>query len=913
MVNLTSNPPDKPSYYGIANEAAYENNPQAHLRIDFPKAKVIDQTTCFGHKLLLIEHQGICTVAIEGTQPDPAHPRFYSDWLLNGLTNFAPSLKPLTQEELEFILCAKGPIPKNFRWIFIALAIPKIYMGEMSSIINLWANNHKIAAITGHSAGGLVVGHAKIDRFIFRIAFNSQRMQAQMGTFNLCLLEDPLSTNRFLNTPKYGIFIGHGGHGIAEFRGNLTNYSWRTLRTMGENVLRHFELPSASIPPSLHPSRQTFQLPNFQASKSLVQAEYGFGPRVNYRPSIAGDNHLQWKSSFNPDTGVRKLTTSFMVTDDELMQFDNLLNPVAEERPSSSEIAIPSRVKSSGDKPEPVSFQDQSKITDFSIIGGVGGGVAAIMTLASGAEIQLSATTGTVVTSISVELGSNFLAALGTGLIFAVPVVVVLSAIVLSRQAKKKKRLKHLKHDQKDAKKNSEQSGKLVESFNAAFEKFQNGEMDKTTFLKIANECSGKLSKIIKETEKQGRYADRHKHGRKFAFNYFGQKSNYEQVNAFVNNLAKEAVLKQEVEKSIASIKDAPFETIAEKLQTLMKKGVLSQREKHEHTVLLKELCSRLEKKEGTLDNLPALKGLVQKRMAVSFAPTKVAMPDPITKKHIIKPKKSKVHRSEIADKAKKWASELNKKYATFCSEALTGNPDKILNAGKEVKSHLDQKKDWWSYEIKNIPQVKTLGGYYQSFVDRISANVKDTLHKAEEVKLGKPSPDQKVYFTQSEWDHMIIVAALDDLKGGSETLKDLSKDNSEKDAAFKKMLKAAQTLEVFQSLPEIEDIAQDMQTILKIGQEYESYSVYHARLAQIRGNLKLILEAVDKMKDPSLKSDDYQKQYQLVFEATEKLLREGLSESDLIKVLLNPDGERINPEDAKKLLDWFKSIHDST
>lgn len=559
------------------------------------------------------------------------------------------------------------------------------------------------------------------------------------------------------------------------------------------------------------------------------------------------------------------------------------------------------------------SFGSLSKVTDIQMGVGVGGGIGLILSLASGAKVSLAVTEMSLVTGISVPLGSGFLTALGTGLAYAAPITAVLISVPFMIRAHKKQIINRLNKDNKNAIQEVEKVQDSLTMCVDFFEKFNKGEINKEEFLAKVNQTSRLLTQSGYNMGKRGKFFENHQGS---SFEYFSQKTRLEQIDLDLRAMAHDALVKHNVDGVYAhGIKEKSLDLLYSDLLTLAGKKVISMHEKFQQEALKSEICTRIQN-EGDLDALSKVEMLTQKAAAISLEPPSIAKPNKIRVKNV---RGKSDESSRLArKKTEGWAERLVWTYSRFCEEARNYNNiedlEKAANRVKEQIVRVDGKHDihLTDYEIKGT--YSTAWDYYNDFIKNIEKNVEISLNKARAVENGEAPEEVRPLFSTEEMAILHFKTALRTFDQASACLHDESQEIEQKNSAFDEMMKAAKVITGLSYLSEKpEELKEVIDPVLKIGSQYTSYESYIStmnRLETIKTHIEG-LHAINQQEDDlerKKSNEDVKKELEVAYGYAKHLVELGVSKEDIEKLTGKPeDAEKMKEE----IIGYAKAICD--
>lgn len=651
------------------------------------------------------------------------------------------------------------------------------------------------------------------------------------------------------------------------------------------------------------------------------------------------DCDLDWSLNQNPDTGIISLQTSVTLSPDEVEAIPNL--PIFEENVVEETISTENRsvsIHNSGPINSPTiekpAFIELCKIKEVDFGEGIGGGHGLVFSLASGAKFSVSTDGKGVFAGVLAPLTKDCVSALGTGLVFTIPIAAALVGIGLLLQNKEKKIQSQLKKNANNTIKDLEKINKGLENFFLFFEHFNNGKIDKDAFLQTVNELSEKLHLVAHKARKRGEYEEKKNKSPQAGFLYFFERTRLKQIDLDLKRLMEEGTIRREVqEQVIPQIKNRSVKEIVDTLKTFSNKKLLTIREKYEQEVLYKEL---LEKSSmGNLDLISEIDPLLDISFGINLNPPGVAKP------HHLKP--SKFVNKDDSDKrqskrTKEWASVLERTYQKFQEACKSGNLEEMERSSQAVLHEISRTDGNHDINLKRYPiYVKDSAGkeyinaaqYYENYIDTIKKNTEQTMEKARAVANGNITSENPAIFTPDEIKAWKIQQATTAFNNAVEIFNTENTSMENRNEAFTCMFEAAKILDAFGKQES------NIQKILKIGNQYSLYSDYEKalnRLEKIQDGIFKLREITEKMKNSQIKSDEQASLFKQAKEKAEELQTQQVSQEDIQKII-EADEEKINtqvlevtegenPEkikeevcedllqvQTKNILDWINSI----
>jgi hypothetical protein len=896
-------PSYNPHYYAVLSDAVYKKDretSQSYIQKSYPDAQVLEeQTVLFLWKFMLVKHRDELTV------------------VFRGIKNKTLELLPAAFDHIG------APIP---------------LIKGMEDHINQWqAKYGKIEVLTGHSKGAYFTDRVLPCTDLFRITFNGQYVLRGEKNINFRTEGDVLY-NTGLSDKNLSLCIGPGEHEIRYCIDNLAGKKWSDISSVFktfQQAIPHAPSNSSSglelvstrqqlltDPQTVHQLLQANENATLYGRSQLISDDgfplYPLRPFAlnlevlsptplalpyymgQVTPETLSRCSLPWQTPYNPTSDVTTLSTSLEVPREELAQLEDL--STFDWDPSLPVIIPLPRSPDSSEREKP-SFFERSRIIGIREGETRLGGRGLTLGLTCGAEVSIAAVDNKVMTGVSVPFSANLLSSLssiGSGLMYAAPVAAVILAIYQAKNLCAKQFQNRINKDYRDTEKDLDGVNDSLQQFNTFFDEFSQGKVNQEAFLAKINDLHEQIHGASKDISKRGRYRDQDRTegrstsagGRAFE-THFAAKTKLRQIDRDLETIAAAVIAQRETQDQYTpKLKGRPFSTLCDDLQALFDKGVLSINEEYQQKALIQEISARAE--HESIEALSRLDGLTNRPVAVSLQPSGVAKPMHLSGKHFVYGSSSSKKRR--AERVKHWANAIDSAYQHFREVALTGNVEEMEKAAQAVFHQFDraEENNVHKYTIGVVnPETdkgfKKTGDYYQSYITAIESNTKATLEKARAAKTGIVTPDTPVLFTEEELIGLKTEAAISAFNEGLSSFQI----GENKDTAFSQMYDAAQVLATLKHQSESEEENQLVQSTIKIGKEYGTYTDYQkarSRLKSIETDLETLQSALEKTKNPSIKSKEYAKQYKLAYESAARLKDLGLVDEDVSKLVDNPE-----------------------
>lgn len=566
------------------------------------------------------------------------------------------------------------------------------------------------------------------------------------------------------------------------------------------------------------------------------------GPLSLTAPAVS-DTQFQWDISGTaaplklvPATASGEpaaLQTSTVVTP---AQVDDLTVQVAEETKSeSAKVAetkktalavLPEYPLLRGEgkltKPERPPFSEQMKIEQIGIEAAPNE-VRLAAYLKSGAKVAVGiygAAEGVFV-GITVPLGATAaetMTALATGLAYAAPVALLIVGIQIGRALHDKKVRKHIQSDLKEGKKESSKVNSSIDHFAIFMTKYQNGEIDKDSFLQKTNDLATKIAKAGTHAGRRARYAENHKNGEQAGKGHRQDQTGLRQSAAVVREAASDWLVEVDVKNNFAaSLKGLPLNALIDQF-TALQKGLISFEEQCKQEALQKEILLRTKTDPAAFEQIQPL---VNQPAAISLSPSIVGKPSHIGKSHFNTNDSSAKRR---ADRTSGWAGDLEKEYGEFrdaCKNANYGEMTRIGNGIlKTIKEHMDRMD---GYDLTKMGKgIYTAADYYRTFYTEIKTHVETSLKKGSAAQTRTLNEETKSLFPENELKALFVEGSINRFNTNLSACLNKDLPTTDRDNALKEAIKEGDALEKAQVPLEQLDVLKNILSKYKTMEQYE-------------------------------------------------------------------------------------------